>query len=68
MVKIEPFANTPIDKIDGVYNRVHKSFLSHKTRDIEFRLTQLRKLYWGYDNTAKLQPMHRTGELMHLAA
>jgi hypothetical protein len=48
MAKVPEFVHTPIEKIPQIYNRVHKSFLAHKTRPLEWRLTQLRKLYWGY--------------------
>lgn len=47
MVKVPEFEHTPIDKIPVIYNRLQKSFLQHKTRPLEWRLTQLRKLYWG---------------------
>jgi beta-apo-4'-carotenal oxygenase len=47
MVTIPEFVHTPIDKIPVIYNRLQKSFLLHKTRPLEWRLTQLRKLYWG---------------------
>ncbi|KAL4788182.1 Aldehyde/histidinol dehydrogenase [Aspergillus varians] len=38
---------TPIDEIQERVARVKKTFLEHKTRDVEFRLVQLRKLYWA---------------------
>ncbi|KAL4921672.1 Aldehyde/histidinol dehydrogenase [Aspergillus aurantiobrunneus] len=38
---------TPIDEIQDRVARVKKTFLEHKTRDVEFRLVQLRKLYWA---------------------
>lgn len=50
--KLPPFEHTSIDDIPAVAARVRKSFLTHKTRPIEFRLQQLRKLYWALkDNT-----------------
>jgi beta-apo-4'-carotenal oxygenase len=48
MVNIPAFQNTPIERIPVIHERLSKSFLSHKTRPLEWRLTQLRKLYWGY--------------------
>jgi len=47
MVNIPDFQNTPVERISVVHDRLTKSFLSHKTRPLEWRLTQLRKLYWG---------------------
>lgn len=38
---------TPIGTIPGVAAGVRNAFNSHKTKPIEFRLMQLRKLYWG---------------------
>jgi len=53
MAKIPSFEHTPVDDIANIAARIRTSFLSHKTRPIEFRLTQLRKLYWGLkDNEA----------------
>lgn len=47
MATIPPFEHTPLEKIPGICDGVRNAFLSHKTRPIEFRLQQLRKLYWG---------------------
>jgi hypothetical protein len=47
MVNIPAFQSTPVERIAVVHDRLSKSFLSHKTRPLEWRLTQLRKLYWG---------------------
>ncbi|KAJ5086816.1 Beta-apo-4'-carotenal oxygenase [Penicillium alfredii] len=38
---------TPQDQIQARVSAARKSFLEHKTRDVEFRLVQLRKLYWA---------------------
>ncbi|KAL3461434.1 Aldehyde/histidinol dehydrogenase [Aspergillus heterothallicus] len=38
---------TPIEEIQESVARVKRTFLEHKTRDVEFRLIQLRKLYWA---------------------
>jgi beta-apo-4'-carotenal oxygenase len=37
-----------LDAISASISTSRKSFLEHKTRDVEFRLVQLRKLYWAY--------------------
>lgn len=37
-----------LDTISASISTTRKSFLGHKTRDVEFRLVQLRKLYWAY--------------------
>lgn len=38
---------TPIEEIQERTSLLRKTFLEHKTRDVEFRLVQLRKLYWA---------------------
>ena len=40
---------TPADAIPAIAREVRLSFASQKTKPIEWRLKQLRKLYWGYD-------------------
>lgn len=53
MAQIPPLEYTPIDDIATTCAKVRATFLSHKTRPIEFRQQQLRKLYWGFkDNEA----------------
>jgi hypothetical protein len=44
---IPPIQFTPIEDIQGRVSTLRKTFLEHKTRDLEFRLVQLRKLYWA---------------------
>lgn len=39
---------TPIEEIQNRASTLRKTFAEHKTRDVEFRLVQLRKLYWAY--------------------
>jgi beta-apo-4'-carotenal oxygenase len=41
------FEHTPIDSIAETCSGLRKTFLEHKTRPVEFRVQQLRKLYWG---------------------
>ncbi|KAL9589625.1 MAG: hypothetical protein Q9203_001576 [Teloschistes exilis] len=46
---------TPIDTIPEIAAGVRNAFNSHKTKSIDYRLLQLRKLYWGIkDNEAAL--------------
>ncbi|CAO1602891.1 Hexadecenal dehydrogenase [Xanthoria calcicola] len=46
---------TPVDSIPAIASGVRNAFNSHKTKPIGFRLTQLRKLYWGIkDNEAAI--------------
>lgn len=53
MVSVPPFEHTPMDDIASKCATVRASFLAHKTRPLEFRIQQLRKLYWGLkDNEA----------------
>ncbi|RYP83011.1 hypothetical protein DL769_001480 [Monosporascus sp. CRB-8-3] len=55
-IKIPPFEHTPIDSIPKLAAEVRESFRSNKTKGVEWRLVQLRKLWWGLnDNTGKLQ-------------
>ncbi|RMZ67578.1 fatty aldehyde dehydrogenase [Pyrenophora seminiperda CCB06] len=48
------FEHTPMDDIAPTCAKVRASFLSHKTRSLEFRIQQLRKLYWGFKDNADL--------------
>ncbi|KAF2237956.1 aldehyde dehydrogenase [Viridothelium virens] len=53
MEKVPDLQFTPAEDIPEVVNRIRSTFHSHKTRSVEYRLTQLRKLYWGLkDNEA----------------
>ena len=52
-VALPPFVTTPVDDIPGIVNRLQRTFHSHKTRPVEFRLRQLRKLYWGITDHAE---------------
>jgi beta-apo-4'-carotenal oxygenase len=45
--KIAPFEATAIDTIQSTVNRCRTTFRAQKTKPISYRLTQLRKLYWG---------------------
>lgn len=52
--KIPPFEHTSMDSIAPTCAGVRKAFLSHKTRDLEYRKQQLRKLYWAFKDNADL--------------
>ncbi|KAI0164301.1 aldehyde dehydrogenase [Hypoxylon sp. FL1284] len=53
---IPAFEATPLDTISQMAATARSSFKSHKTKDVEWRLVQLRKLYWGLtDNSEKIQ-------------
>jgi beta-apo-4'-carotenal oxygenase len=47
MVALPELKFTSLDEIPARVSTTRKAFLEHKTRDIEFRLVQLRKLYWA---------------------
>lgn len=51
--KLPSFVTTPVDEIPQIVDRLHQSFHSHKTRPVEFRLKQLRKLYWAITDHAE---------------
>lgn len=40
--------STPMEQIQDSISTLRESFADHKTRDVEFRLVQLRRLYWAY--------------------
>ncbi|OAL45713.1 aldehyde dehydrogenase [Pyrenochaeta sp. DS3sAY3a] len=53
MAELPPFEHTPLEDIASTAAKIRASFLSHKTRPLEFRIQQLRKLYWAFkDNEA----------------
>ncbi|KAI0015654.1 aldehyde dehydrogenase [Xylariomycetidae sp. FL0641] len=55
-IKIPAFEHTPLDKIPQLAATARQSFKSQKTKDVEWRLVQLRKLWWGLtDYTPKFQ-------------
>lgn len=47
MSALPAFEHTPLDSIAPTVARVRASFLSHQTRPLDYRILQLRKLYWG---------------------
>ncbi|KZM24096.1 aldehyde dehydrogenase [NAD(P)+] [Ascochyta rabiei] len=52
--EIPPFNHTSMDDIAPTCAKVRATFLSHKTRPLEFRIQQLRKLYWAFKDNAHL--------------
>jgi beta-apo-4'-carotenal oxygenase len=46
-INLPAFANTAVDDIPTIVEEVRSTFFSQKTKPIDFRLRQLRKLYWG---------------------
>jgi len=42
-----PFQEAALEDIQPTYDRLRASFHAGKTKNIQFRLQQLRKLYWG---------------------
>ena len=44
---IPPFENTPVEAIATTVKKLRAAFNSQVTKPLEFRLQQLRKLYWG---------------------
>lgn len=54
-IKIAPFEATSQEEIPQIADTLRKTFRSQKTKDVQYRLVQLRKLYWGLtDLTDKL--------------
>lgn len=55
-IKIPPFEHTPLDDIPQAVAELHQFFRTNQSKDVEWRLVQLRKLWWGLqDFTPKIQ-------------
>lgn len=54
MSSIPEFTHTSTDSIAPAVSTIRDSFLSHKTRPLEYRLQQLRSLYWGLHDNKEL--------------
>jgi beta-apo-4'-carotenal oxygenase len=54
MASIPEFVATPLEDIPGIAKRVRDKFRTHQTKDIEWRLVQLRKLYWALTDLAPM--------------
>jgi beta-apo-4'-carotenal oxygenase len=50
--KILPFEHTPLEHIPDQVAEVRQTYQSYKTRDLEWRLKQLRKMWWGLNDYA----------------
>lgn len=48
--ELPEFRTTPIDDLSSTVDRVRQTFWSGKTRDVHFRIKQLRKLYWAIED------------------
>lgn len=48
-----PYEPTPVETIPQIVQKVKDSYNSQKTKSIEYRLYQLRKLYWGLNDYTK---------------
>lgn len=54
-IKIRPLDFTPVETIQQNVSTARESFYDSKTRPVEFRKVQLRKLYWGLrDNQERI--------------
>lgn len=56
MAAIPELQYTSVDAIPAIAKEVRLSFASQKTKPLEWRLTQLRKLYWGSVNSCLTFP------------
>ena len=48
--QVVPFQASSVDSIPAIHEKLHATFRSGKTKDIQFRLKQLRKLYWAIED------------------
>lgn len=48
--KIAEFEATAVDMIPAIASNARGTFRTHKTKNIEWRLTELRKLYWAIED------------------
>lgn len=49
-VKLPPFEATPLDEVRKMAATARATFKTGKTKDVQWRLVQLRKLYWGIND------------------
>nr|POF13565.1 beta-apo-4'-carotenal oxygenase [Quercus suber] len=47
MNSLPPLSMTSVDRIPAIHDAVVRKFHTHQTRNVEWRLKQLRALYWG---------------------
>lgn len=53
-VELPDFRTTPIDDLSSTVERLRQTFWTGKTRDVQFRIKQLRKLYWAIEDNKDL--------------
>ncbi|KAL1835433.1 hypothetical protein VTK73DRAFT_5654 [Phialemonium thermophilum] len=58
---VPEFEATAIEAIPDIARTVRQTFRTHKTKDVEWRLVQLRKLYWSLTDLAPViaEALHR---------
>ncbi len=65
-VTIPDYQATALDAIPKVASEARLAFRSHKTKDIRWRIVQLRKLYWAVEDyrdqllEALMKGLHKT--------
>ncbi|PYH87477.1 aldehyde dehydrogenase [Aspergillus ellipticus CBS 707.79] len=52
-IELPAIQYTPVEEIAARAARARQTFNEHKTRDVEYRLVQLRKLYWAVKDHAE---------------
>ncbi|KAK3331915.1 Aldehyde/histidinol dehydrogenase [Cercophora scortea] len=63
-VTIAPFEATALDIIPALASNARGTFRTHKTKSLEWRLVQLRKLYWAVEDF-KPQLLHALAQDLH---
>lgn len=53
-VQLPPFQATPTEQLTTTVERLRQTFWSSKTRNVQFRIKQLRKLYWAIEDNEAL--------------
>ncbi|KAF2157579.1 aldehyde dehydrogenase [Myriangium duriaei CBS 260.36] len=53
-VEVPTLQHTKISDIPAIHNELYQTFHSQKTRSLEYRLKQLRKLWWGLKDAEPL--------------
>ncbi|KAK5081751.1 Hexadecenal dehydrogenase [Lithohypha guttulata] len=48
------FKTTPVGEINSTVERIRQTFWTAKTRNVQFRIKQLRKLYWAIEDNKQL--------------
>lgn len=53
MSKIPPFEATSVEGIPATVNLLHTTYRAQRTKSLEYRLLQIRKLYWGLKDNSE---------------